>query len=200
MQLFASRTDESTIVKGIQSGGKERSVHEKKLYAHFLYFVRQGMLKYKIAEEDSSSAYSDTIITVISAIATGTFEGRSSLKSYAFQIFMNKCVDLLRKETTNKNKVHQAASISSLIMELPDRARDAVQQLISKNDRNLLWQKLQEIGEKCKQMLLLYEDHYSDKEIAALMQYSSADVVKTSRLRCIEKLKEKITGSNRTYE
>ena len=199
MLSFSGRNDENEIVSGIQSGGRERPVFEKKLYAHFLYFVRQGMLKYKLAEEDAASAYSDTIITVISAITSGTFEGRSSLKSYAFQIFMNKCVDLLRKETTKKNKVHQTASISSLIMELPDRARDVVQQLITKSDRNLMWQKLQEIGEKCKQMLLLFEDNYSDKEIAALMHYSSADVVKTSRLRCIEKLKEKIAGSN-TYE
>ena len=198
MLSLTGRTDENAIVNGIQSGGRERPVCEKKLYAHFLYFVRQGMIKYKLTEEDSASAYSDTIITVISAITTGSFEGRSSLKSYAFQIFMNKCVDLLRKETTKKSKVHQTASISSLIMELPDRARDAVQQLITKNDRNLMWQKLQEIGEKCRQMLLLFEDNYSDKEIAALMQYSSADVVKTSRLRCIEKLKEKIAGN--TYE
>ena len=199
MLSFSGRTDENQIVSGIQSGGRERPVYEKQLYAHFLYFVRQGMLKYRIAEEDAASAYSDTIITVISAITTGTFEGRSSLKSYAFQIFMNKCVDLLRKETTKKNKVHQTASISSLIMDLPDRARDAVQELITKSDRNLMWQKLQEIGEKCKQMLLLFEDNYSDKEIAVLMQYSSADVVKTSRLRCIDKLREKIAGSN-TYE
>lgn len=200
MLSLTGRTDENAIIRGIQSGGRERTVYERNLYAHFLYFVRQGMLKYKLPEEDCASAYSDTIITVISAIASGTFEGRSSLKSYAFQIFMNKCVDLVRKETTKKNKVHQTSSLGSLVMELPDRARNAVQQLIIKNERSFIWQKLEEIGEKCKQMLLLFEDNYSDKEIAALMNYSSADVVKTSRLRCIEKLKEKIAGSSSTYE
>jgi RNA polymerase sigma factor (sigma-70 family) len=200
MLSLTGRTDENAIIRGIQSGGRERPVYEKKLYAHFLYFVRQGMLKYRLPEEDAASAYSDTIITVISAIASGTFEGRSSLKSYTFQIFMNKCVDLVRKDTTKKNVVHQTASISSMVMELPDRARSAIQQLIAKNQRSLMWQKLEEIGEKCKQMLLLFEDNYSDKEIAALMNYSSADVVKTSRLRCIEKLKEKVAGSNSSYE
>lgn len=198
MLSFTGRTDENAIIRGIQSGERERPAYEKQLYAHFLYFVRQGMLKYKLPEDDCASAYSDTIIAVISAIVKGTFQGRSSLKSYTFQVFMNKCVDLVRKETTKKNKVNQTASISSMVMELPDRARNAVQQLIAKNERSLMWQKLEEIGEKCKQMLLLFEDSYSDKEIAALMQYGSADVVKTSRLRCIEKLKEKIAGS--TYE
>jgi RNA polymerase sigma factor (sigma-70 family) len=199
MLSLTGRTNENLIIQGIQSGGRERAAYERKLYAHFLYFVRQGMLKYRLPEEDCASAYSDTIITVIAAITSGSFEGRSSLKSYAFQIFMNKCVDLVRKETTNKNRVHQTASLSSLVMELPDRARNAVQQLIAKNERSFVWQKLEEIGEKCKQLLLLFEDNYSDKEIAALMQYNSADVVKTSRLRCIEKLKEKIAGSS-TYE
>jgi RNA polymerase sigma-70 factor (ECF subfamily) len=39
-------------------------------------------------------------------------------------------------------------------------------------------------------MLLLWADGYSDKDIAGLMEYKTPDVVKTTRLRCLEKLKQ----------
>ena len=83
---------------------------------------------------------------------------------------------------------------------MTDRVRSVLQELIVRNEWTHLRQKLQEIGDKCRQLLLYFEDGYSDKEIAVLMQYHTADVVKTSRLRCIEKLKEKILGTNRPHE
>jgi RNA polymerase sigma factor (sigma-70 family) len=186
---------DDAIVSGLKAGGTERRMHERKLYEEFFYFIKQGERKYSIPEDECASAYSDTIIIVIENIITDKFEGRSSLKSYTFQIFMNKCVDFMRKKTTNKNKVHNTAGIDPLIMTLPDKTRNIIQQLIEKSERSSLLQKLKELGEKCKQVLLLFEDGYTDREIAETMQYNSADVVKTTRLRCLERLKEKvITG------
>ncbi|MNY55921.1 RNA polymerase sigma factor SigX [compost metagenome] len=101
----------------------------------------------------------------------------------------------MRKEATNKRKADHGLSIDSLVMELPDQARNVVQQLIVKEQRINLMRKLQEIGEKCKQVLLFFEDGYSDKEIAGMMEYNSAEVVKTSRLRCLDKLRKLMVGS-----
>jgi RNA polymerase sigma-70 factor (ECF subfamily) len=187
----ANATSENDIISGLQAGGSTRRIHENRLYEEYFYFIMEGVRKYNLKEDDSGSAYSDTIISVVNNIINNKFEGRSSLKSYAYQIFSNKCVDLVRKETTNKSTVHHTTSIDSLISILPDRVSSVIQELIARNERAQMKEKLKEIGEKCRQLLLLFEDGYSDKEIAVLMQYNTADVVKTSRLRCIEKLKEK---------
>jgi RNA polymerase sigma factor (sigma-70 family) len=187
--------DDEQIVAGLQAGGTKRPVYEKALYSEFFYFINQGVKKYGIGEESAASAYSDTIIIVIDSLISGKFEGRASLKSYAFQIFCNKCVDLIRKNTTNRSAVHNAVDVESLVTFLPDKACDVVQALVDKNTKSVLLQKLNEIGEKCKSILLFFEDGYSDKEIAEMLKYNSADVVKTSRLRCIEKLKQKFIGS-----
>jgi len=201
MSIFSIHSNvENDIISGLQAGGSERRIHEKRLYESFFYFIRQGVQKYRLPEPDCASAYSDTIITVINNIVTGKFEGRASLKTYAYQIFTNKCVDLLRKETTHKGSVHHTTSIDNLPTDVPDRVRSVLQELIVRNEWTHLRQKLQEIGDKCRQLLLYFEDGYSDKEIAALMQYNSGDVVKTSRMRCIEKLKEKVLGTNRPHE
>ena len=198
VSFLSKQTDDAALIAGLKTGGSERRLQENKLFETFYYFIRQGMKKYNISEEGAASAYSDTIISVIHNITTNKFEGRSSLKSYTYQIFSNKCVDFIRKETTNKQGVHATTALDSLVTDLPDKSRGIVQDLIKKSEWLFLMEKLKEVGEKCKQLLLLFEDGYSDKEIAVMMHYNSGEVVKTSRLRCIEKLREKvITERNR---
>lgn len=189
-------TTDAEIISGLLTGGINRAQYERKLYKAYFYFINQGVQKYRLSRDDAASAYSDTIITVIENVVTSRFEGRSSLKSFCYQIFMNKCVDQVRKNTTNKNTVHHATDIEGYQGMLPDNTRNVLQVLIDKNRKTALLQKLNEIGAKCKELLLLYEDGYSDREIAEIMEYNTADVVKTSRLRCIEKLKQKVFGSN----
>jgi RNA polymerase sigma-70 factor (ECF subfamily) len=188
-----SIVDENDLISGLQEGGIQRRLFERKLYEHFCYLIREATWKYGLREDICASAYSDTIIIVIENIVSRRFAGKSTLKSYTRQIFMNKCVDEMRKMTTSKGSVnYKTLEIESFISILPDRTRDIVQQLIDRSDQFVLMEKLRELGEKCRELLLLFEDGYSDQEIAEQMQYNSAQVVKTTRLRCLEKLREKM--------
>ncbi|MDN3549543.1 RNA polymerase sigma factor [Mucilaginibacter aquaedulcis] len=183
---------ENLILNGLRSGGLSRHLFEKDLYKAFFYLIREAAKKYGIETEEAASIYSDTIIAIIKNIISGKFEGRSSLKTYTYQIFSNKCVDLLRKKTTNKGKLENTMPYDSLVYELPDETRSVIQALIAKDERQQVMDRLQEIGDKCKELLLLFEEGYNDKEIAGHMKYQSANVVKTTRLRCLEKLKLKL--------
>ena len=95
----------------------------------------------------------------------------------------------MRKKTTNKYSVHQTHSISDVLYQLSDETKLVIDELAGKTDMDLLKRKLGELGENCKQMLLYRADGINDKQIAVQMAYKSADVVKTSRLRCLEKLR-----------
>ncbi|WP_158858277.1 RNA polymerase sigma factor [Lunatibacter salilacus] len=185
--------DDTYILSGLLEGGIKRPLFERKLYEHFFYLIKQGAWKYGLDEDVCASVYSDTVINVIENVVTGRYHAKSSLKTYAYRIFMNKCVDEMRKNSTNKGKVNnKTKEIDSLILNLPDKAAGIVQQMIDKSDKLLLMQKVEELGEKCRKLLLLFEDGYNDKEIAQQMEYNSAEVVKTTRLRCLEKLREKV--------
>jgi RNA polymerase sigma-70 factor (ECF subfamily) len=81
-------------------------------------------------------------------------------------------------------------SISDLLLQISDQSKTIVQKLVDKTDWEVLRERLLQVGENCRQMLLLWADGYSDKNIAGLMEYKTSDVVKTSRLRCLEKLKQ----------
>jgi hypothetical protein len=93
----AQREDDAEIINGLRSSGIQRQLSEKKIFEHFFYMVSVALSKHKLSEEECFSAYSDTIISLIENVVSGRFEGRSSLKTYVHQIFMNKCVDAIRK-------------------------------------------------------------------------------------------------------
>jgi len=168
--------------------GRRRS--EDQLFSRYSYFIREGMTKHALSEDDAFSAYSDSVLSAIEKISNRSFEGRSSLKTYLFQIFHNKCVDLIRKKTTNKGSVHRTASITDMLAQVSDSAKSVIQKLVDKTDWSMLKERLNGLGDSCRQLLGLWAESYSDKEIAALLRYKTADVVKTSRLRCLEKLRQ----------
>jgi RNA polymerase sigma-70 factor (ECF subfamily) len=178
------------IIGQLRESGIEKRRSEEELFNRFAYFIREGITKHALSEDESFDAYSDTILAAVENIRNAHFEARASLKTYLYQIFHNKCVDLLRKRTTNKNSVHRPESISERLMLLSDNARSVVQKLIDKADWNLLRERLNQLEEKCRQLLTYWGENYSDKEIASILQYKTADVVKTSRLRCLDRLRK----------
>lgn len=189
MAFFLKSNNDTDIVNGILASGSQVRVFENRLYDKFVYLIREGVWKHKLTEDECSMAYSDTVLTVIENIQKGKFEGRSELKTYVYQIFNNKCVDAIRKNTTNKQQVNRGAPIDDYLYILPDETRGIIETLISRFDASLLQKRIAELGGKCKQMLLAWGEGFMDQEIAAEMGYQSAAVVKTSRLRCLEKLK-----------
>ena len=178
------------IIEQLRLSGNDKRKSEEQLFNRFAYFIREGMTKHALSEDESFDAYSDTILAALQNIKSAQFEARASLKTYLYQIFHNKCVDLLRKRTTNKNSVHRPDSISERLLLISDNARSVVQKLIEQADWKLLREKLNQLEEKCRQLLLYWGDNYSDREIASLLQYKTADVVKTSRLRCMDRLRK----------
>ena len=180
---------ESSIMGGLMSAGISKRKAEDELFKLYSYFIREGIRKYSISEDDSIDVYSDTILSTIQKITDRSFEGRSSLKTYIYQIFHNKCVDLLRKKTTNKNIVNQTVSINDMLYQISDVAKPIIQKLTEQSDWELLKARLNEMGENCRRLLMFFAEGYTDKDIAVVFEYKTADVVKTSRLRCIERLR-----------
>lgn len=185
-----SGQSEKEILDGLLENGPRRSKAEDLLFKKFDYFIKEGGRKYSLTTDEAFDAYSDAVLSAIHKIIQNAFEGRSSLKTWLFQIFHNKCVDLLRKKTTNKNSVHHTIEISDRLQSMSDNSRNILQSIMDKSDQQLLLNRLREIGEQCRKLLLLWADGYPDKEIMQQLEYKSSDVVKTSRLRCLDKLKQ----------
>jgi len=190
-------SDEAIII-AIQQNGRNRVKAEDELFKQFQYFIKEGIKQYSLPEEEAFDAYSDAILNTITNIISGIFEKKSSLKTYIFKIFSNKCVDLIRKKTTNKQSIHQTMPIADMMTMIADSAKTIIQELIEKAELDTLKNKIMELGENCRQLLLLFAEGHNDKDIAKLMEYKTADVVKTSRLRCLDKLRQLYTHKQDT--
>ena len=185
-----SELSEQELIDNLLLSGNDRRKAENHFFSAYSYLIREGMRKYSLSRDECFDAYSDTILSAMEKVINRSFEGRSSLKTFIYQIFHNKCVDLLRKRSTNKNRVHQTLSITDVMVDISDAAKSIIQRIIDKSDIDVLKLKLNEIGENCRQLLLLSAEGFTDKEIAVSVGYKTADVVKTSRLRCLEKLRQ----------
>src|SRR5450631_1306494 len=127
-------SEDEEMIRNLKESKMVRRKAEEELFSRHIYFIKEGVNKYSLDQEDAFNAYSDTILQVINNIAGNLFEKRSSLKTYLYRIFNNKCVDLIRKKTTNKSSVHQTAPISDMLTMISDPAKTVIQQLIEKND------------------------------------------------------------------
>ncbi|HLY71693.1 MAG TPA: sigma-70 family RNA polymerase sigma factor [Puia sp.] len=187
--VIIHKTSDVELINMLKASGIDKKNAEEQLFNAYSYFIKEGQRKYKLSHDEVFDAYADAMLAVIEKIRNDAFKGLSSIKTYLYQIFHNKCVDFLRKKTTNKQSVHQTASISESMFQLSDSAKSIINKLMEKTDFDLLKQKLNELGDNCRQLLLLWADGYSDKEIVGKLTYKTADVVKTTRLRCMDKLR-----------
>ena len=103
---------DTKILDGLKADYAERCRQEKILYQQYYYFIDEGCRKYTLNYDDSFSAYSDALLSAIHNIVDNRFDGRSSIKTYLYQIFSNKCIDLVRKNTTNKQQVHKTMPVA----------------------------------------------------------------------------------------
>jgi RNA polymerase sigma factor (sigma-70 family) len=171
---------------------QERTQAENYLYKQFAYLITEGVMKYQLTREDSFSTYSESLLSFFHNVGLGKFDGRSTIKTYLTQIFFNKCVDLVRKNTTKKQAVHHTEMVEDMLQQLPDSARNIVEQWMESETLAMVRLELERVGDRCKELLLMYEEGYADKLIAEEMGYQNAAVAKTTRLRCLEKLRAKI--------
>lgn len=190
MSFGPSLPSDEELIKKLRESALTRRRAEEEIFSRYCYFIKEGQNQYSLSEEECFDAYADSILEMIKNVDTDVFAWRSSIKTYLYRIFNNKCVDLIRKKTTNKSSVHRTSVITDMLFMMEDSAKTIVQRLIEETDHDLLKNKLAEIGDNCKKVLALFAEGYSDKEIATMADYKSADVVKTTRMRCMDRLRK----------
>ncbi|MFY7827651.1 MAG: RNA polymerase sigma factor [Flectobacillus sp.] len=190
---FKKLSDKDLVI-GLQTDPLQSRRYENILYERFSSLVKLGIRKHGLNEEESINVYSDTILAAIKQIKNQSFEQRSELKTFIFKIFSNKCVDQYRKTTTNKSTGLQTIDLNDYSAIIPDN-QTILQSLIQQSEIQLIYQKLELIGQKCQLLLKLWNEGFTDEEIMDSLAYNSTDVVKSSRQRCLSKLKDLVFNS-----
>lgn len=188
--LWKKTYSDIEIIEGLKSDSKTRRTYENYLYETYFYLVKECMKKYSLSREDALSVYADSLLILIENIINNIFERKSKIKTYFIQIFYNKTVSHLEKKQTNREKFFQdAVSLDSFTVSMPDDCKDIIQILTTEEYVEELKQALANLDDKCRRVLLYWSEGYNDDEIAKMVEYSSGAVVKTTRHRCMERLR-----------
>ena len=174
---------DADLIDAIRAGGRRRREAETVFFRQYRYLVVKRPRRYRLSEEEARDAYTDAVIAVVDHIAAGRFRGESSVKTYLSRIFRNKCVDQHRKNTT------VSGVWTDLFPELPDASRDFLRELMGREAVQQVMGYLAQVGDRCRQLLLLSGEGYSPAEIAAELGFKSPGSASSQRYKCLEKLK-----------
>jgi RNA polymerase sigma factor (sigma-70 family) len=157
----------------------------------FIAFARKN---YAVPSEVAQDLYQDAFLALYQNVKNGRLENLSvTLRTYLFQIGKNKICDHF-KRTNNEVVLEKFPDLS------PDADAGDFDRIYEEEDsaeerkKLIVYNTVCHLGSPCKEVLTYYYwDEKSMKEIAELMDYSSSDVAKTQKSKCMKKITAFIT-------
>lgn len=137
-------------------------------------------------EDEAKDIYQETILSFYENVLMNKFNATSSITTYIFSIARFKWLNKIKKNKTIEN--HEANAYADI-----EKEKSQLAVLIDKEKKELVLNVLDKLGLKCKELLIdsIYHD-YSMKEIAGKGDYSSEQLVRNQKYKCLKKLKNLI--------
>ena len=182
MTTNTNRTDES-LLTAIQSGGQAREEALRHMY--LLPGLRETVMRFVLDNggnrSDAQDVFQEALVLFDRNLREGRFEGKSALATYFVAIAKWRWVTLRRQQGR-----YQELSPAQYDGEVESVEAETLRS----EQRELLTEAMSQIGERCRELLRLYQLDYAMEEIATKMGYSGADVAKKEAYRCRLRLRE----------
>jgi RNA polymerase sigma factor (sigma-70 family) len=160
--------------------GKNTLAFEK-IYRHFPS-IKKLVMTHGGSEEEAKDIFQESVIVFYEKVSQANFELSSSIATFLYSIsnhlWLKKVRDIKSRETNLNNLYTQIPVENEMDIEKEEQI-----QIIDKL--------LEELGNPCKTLLKNY--YYlkmSMKEIAQAMSYSSENVAKNQKYKCLERAKK----------
>ncbi|MBU2939425.1 sigma-70 family RNA polymerase sigma factor [Lacinutrix sp. C3R15] len=187
------RVQENITVQDLKQGSDLlfKSIYEENR-SKFLNFAK----KYNLSQDDNIDVYQDAYIIFYNNVMQGKVtEFTSSISTYLFSIGKYLIFDKMKKN----NKTINPDFDLSIVREkeaLVDPALELEQQELT-TEQILLKKYFVTLGKKCQELLtLFYYRGFTIKDIIEAGDYTSENVVKSAKSRCMKTLKERINAQN----
>ncbi len=125
--------------------------------------------------------FHDTIIQLVKSIRMGKYNRDNSILVYFMGIYRNKCREALRQTTGVR------ATLEIPAQDIAD-LQSPLDLILSDGLKALLRQIIQRLDGKCQELLTLWSQKYSMKEITEQMKLSNQRIAITYNARCKKKL------------
>ena len=169
--------NDASLAAAIRHGGPQREAALQVMYQK--PGLRETVMKIVLEQggtrDDALDIFQETLVLFDRNLREGRFEGRSTLATYFVGIAKWKWVEQRRRQgrMTELLPNHYDG-----VVESPET------DILRAEHRGWLETALGKIGERCRELLRLYQLDYSMEEIAQTMHYANTDVAKKEAYRC----------------
>jgi DNA-directed RNA polymerase specialized sigma24 family protein len=174
-------TDKEFIFN-VQNGGVVMQRAIEWFYHTNFNMVYQKISTKGMQKEEAIDAYADALTALVENIRENRFRGESKCSTYFMGIFNNKCIDLIRKNSTNKMK-QRSISLEEIRSEIAQDEPEAV----PGTDLGIFFERLSEV---CRNVLMDWSDGYSMEDIAGRNGLKNAHTARSKRYNCLQQLME----------
>ncbi len=151
------------------------------------YCIRTLIKKTRCSQEDAEDLYMDAILIFRENILAGKLEKLSNLPSYVFGICWNLWREIARAQSRwnavedeiGRQLFHLNGQDPSIFLHEEEEERQRTVKQVT--------EALQALNDRCRELLLyFYVEKRPQQEIALLMGFTNANVVKVTRHRCYQ--------------
>jgi len=172
------RSKEDKIMELIKEGRYERAY--TKMYDYYPK-IKKMLLNFGASEDDAKDIFQEAILIVSNKLEDPTFQLDAKISTYLYSVSRYVCKDHMAK----KNKIVSIDQFHSLTEDIVED-HEAKERQFERID-----QILNDLGEKCKQILIAYyHKKKSMKDIAKEFNYSTVGSAKNQKYKCLERAKK----------
>lgn len=185
MIRILSLSDEKAI-QLIQQGGRSEEHAIKHLLEAHGAVVKNFVVNHGGSMDAGEEILYEAITSLVFNIRSGKFAGQSKLGTYLFGIAKRKWYKTANKEVS----LHERHEGWGEWMAHHEAYED--QTLNHGDQKQVLSQLFDLLGKGCKEVLLLWGQHYSMEEIAQKMGLKNAQIAMNKKSKCFRQLLQKI--------
>ncbi|MEO9872795.1 RNA polymerase sigma factor [Ekhidna sp.] len=189
MRISFSKS-ETQILEQIRSG--DEKAMERIYHAYRSEFLIWSMDKYNVSEDDALDHYQDAVTIFFEKVSNGMLEKiESTIKTYLFGIGKNKIRQKFQKDAKADDHLDGMTEHYQFLGEGVENHSTF------EEAKNLAVNAFNQLGESCKKLLkYFYFEKKSMIEISKLMGHKNEGVSRTSKKRCLEKIREQLKNTN----
>lgn len=162
----------------------------KKLYNHFP-IVEQYILKNNGDRDSAKDIFQNTLITFYKKSLQPDFQLTAKISTYLYAIAKNLWLKKLRDE---KNKYLSLDEVHESSLSSPESKKENP----SLSLKDYLKQKLQQLGEPCKSILVMHTyQKLSMKVITEKMGYANEHTVRQQKYKCLKRIRKLISDTDK---
>ena len=179
------------IIELIQSGNPDKALAA--LYKHFP-MIRKMVLSNGGNEQDAEDIFQEALIILCRKMKDPGFHLTALLSTYLYSVSR-----FIWKDELRKRKPFMHMELDSGFDEMEEKE---IGNLVDQENRaKLAEQILGGLGERCRELLFLfYETGLKLKDIASKMGYSSENVAKNQKYKCLEGARNKLKEMKQTSQ